>query len=504
MVEPGSPDAHPRLSSSHSNGVYASPLDCQTEYGRSWNNPAILPPPQVFVLGGGPAGSAAAKLLAEWGHSVRLITRPAAESRLAVSVPPSSHKLLDAIGISEAIERAGFIRSTGNTVWWGQSQPRVEPFAGGARGWQVPLQRLDDVMLAEAAAAGVAIERRIIGGDDLASSADRFLIDATGRSGLLARAKGVRVHAEGPRTVALVAEWRRAAAWPVPDDTHTLIESYESGWAWSVPTSPGTRYVAVMVDPQRSALARGAAAREIYLAEIDKTVSFRQLTAAAECVDGPKGWDASEYRADHYAGDDWLLAGDAGSFIDPLSSAGVKKALASGWLAAVVAHTCLRTPSMRAHALAFFTQREHEIERHYSRMSRAFLADAAPNHPDAFWRDRADAPDAPGTDAAAVRDALEALRSAPRLALRPGGVRIEPRPVVRGHEIVLQPHIVSDGESIRHVQGIDVIALRELAPQCSQVADLFEVYCRMHGDVSLHDFLFALATAVARRWLVSQ
>ncbi len=458
----------------------------------------------VVVLGGGPAGAAAAKLLAEWGHSVRLITRPAPDARLAVSVPPSTGKLFEAVGISDAIERAGFIRSTGNTVWWGQSQPRVEPFAGGSQGWQVPLPRLDDVMLAAATAAGVAVERRLVVAADLAASAGQFLVDATGRSGLLARAKGVRVHADGPRTVALVAEWQRAGAWPVPDDTHTLIESYESGWAWSVPTSPGIRHVAVMVDPQRSTLARGASARELYLAEIDKTVTLRRLTAAAECVDGPKGWDASEYRAEQYAGDDWLLAGDAGSFIDPLSSAGVKKALASGWLAAVVVHTCLRTPAMRPHALAFFTSREQEIERHYSRTSRAFLAEAAPNHPEAFWRDRADAPDAPGTDAFVLREALEALRAAPRLALRRGDATIEPRPAVRGHEIVLQPHLVSGHESIRFVRGVDVIALRELAPQYSQVPDLFEAYGRLHGRVSLHDFLFAIATAVARRWLVSQ
>ena len=456
------------------------------------------------MLGGGAAGATAAKLLAEWGHSVRLITRPAADSRLVVSVPPSTHKLFDAIGISDAIERAGFIRSTGNTVWWGQSQPRVELFAGGATGWQVPLQRLDDVLLAEAAAAGVIIERRVIVDGDLAAPAGHFLIDATGRSGLLARANGVRVHAGGPRTVALVAEWQRGGAWPVPDDTHTLIESYESGWAWSVPTLPGIRHVAVMVDPQRSALARGASARELYLAEIDKTVTFRRLTADAECVDGPKGWDSSEYRAKQYAGDGWVLAGDAGSFIDPLSSAGVKKALASGWLAAVVAHTCLRTPAMRPPALAFFSRREQEIERHYSHMSRSFLAEAAPNHPDAFWRDRADNPAAPGTDAVAVRAALDALRSAPRLALRPGDARIELRPVVRGHEIVLEPGIVSGDESTRFLAGVDVMAVLDLAPRFSQVPDLFEAYRRTHATVPLPDFLLALATAVARGWLVAQ
>jgi flavin-dependent dehydrogenase len=460
---------------------------------------------EVVVLGGGPAGSAAAKLLSKWGHAVRLVTRPATDSRLAVSIPPSCHKLFAAIGIDEAIDRAGFVRTTGNTVWWGQPEPRVEMFAAGGRGWQVTLQALEDVMLAEAAAAGVVIERRAIAESDLQSADDRFVIDATGRSGLLARARGVRVHEDGPRTVALAASWARPERWPRPDDTHTLIESYDSGWAWSVPTSPGTRHVAVMVDPQRSGLARGTSARAVYLAEIAKTRAFKSLLTTADILDGPAGWDASGYSSSQYAGERWLLSGDAGSFIDPLSSAGVKKALASGWLAAVAVHTSLRAPAMREPALAFFSEREQEIARHHSRMSRAFLAAAAPTHPHAFWRDRSEVADtATGSDVVAVREAFEQLRSAPGIRLAPGEVPIAPRPFVLGHEIVLQPSIVDGGESIQFVRGVNVVALRALAPGFSQVPDLFEAYRRAHGEVSLHDFLFALATAVARRWLVSQ
>lgn len=457
------------------------------------------------MLGGGPAGATAAKLLAASGHSVSLITRPPADARLAVSLPPSSLKLFDATGAVAAIERAGFIRATGNTVWWGRQDPRVEMFADGARGWQVPLQALEDLLLVEAAAAGVAIERRAIVDSDLVLPEGRFLIDATGRSGLLARAKGVRVHDEGPRTVALAASWRRAGGWPVPDDSHTLIESYDSGWAWSVPTSPGTRHIAVMVDPQRSGLRRDAPAREVYEAEIAKTTTFRRLVESATCTGGPWGWDASTYRASAYAGDDWLLAGDAASFIDPLSSAGVKKALASGWLAAVAVHTSLTNPALRHHAFALFAQREHEIQGHFSRMSRSFLSEAAPTHPHAFWRDRSDLPEVPtDADAAAVRDAFERLRTAVQIRLIEGVVTIEPRPVVRGNQIVLEPGIISGGPPIRYVAGVDVIALRAMGPRFAQVPDLYEGYCRVHGEVPLPDFLMALATSVARRWLVSQ
>ena len=457
------------------------------------------------MFGGGPAGSSAAKLLSDWGHSVRLITRATTEARLAVSIPPSCHKLFDAIGVDDAIDRAGLVRTTGNTVWWGESAPRVEMFASGARGWQATTHVLEELMMEAAVAAGVSVERRVITEGDLAPLADRFLIDASGRSGLIARAKGVRVYDDGPRTVALAASWTRPDAWPLPDDTHTLIESYESGWAWSVPTSTTTRHIAVMVDPQRSGLLRAGSPRDVYLNEIAKTVALRRLVAPAECVDGPWGWDASGYRADAYTGDGWLLTGDAGSFIDPLSSAGVKKALASGWLAAVAVHTSLARPAMRQQALAFFAQREQEIETHYARMSRLFLAEAAPTHLHAFWRDRSDSPEPViDIDAGAVREAFEWLRSVSSIRLRRGEARVELRPAVRGHEIVLDPAIISGHESIRFIAGVDVVGLLELGPQFSQVPDLFEAYGRAHGVVPLPDFLFALATAIGRRWFVSQ
>jgi flavin-dependent dehydrogenase len=457
--------------------------------------------PEVVILGGGPAGATAALLLARWGHAVRVITKTGTEHRLAVSVPPSCAKLFAEIGVTDAIGGAGFIRSTGNTVWWGSTDARVEHFASGEFGWQLDVGRLSDLLLTEAIAAGAEVERRVV-----VERPTGFVLDCTGRAGVIARAHGLRQPLSGVRTVALIAEWRRPQAWPVADDSHTLIESYDDGWMWSVPVSVGVRHIAAMVDPQRSDLTRTGSAKSVYLGEIAKTRAFRRLTHGAELSSGPWGWDASQYASTEYAGDDWLLVGDAASFIDPLSSAGVKKAIASAWLAAITAHTSLVSPTMKRSALSFYAAREREMASHFAGESARFLSAAATAHRRAFWEERSEDVADGNDDRAGVLHAFESLKASDRLTARRGpGIQIEPRPCVRGREIVLEPHLVDgEGIAVRYLHGVDAVRMVELASSFGTVPDLYDGYVAAAGAVPLHDFLLGLATAFARRWLVSE
>lgn len=465
--------------------------------------PGQLPVGDVLVAGGGPAAATAARLLALWGRRVVVAARPHGDDpELPESLTPSCGKFFDLLGIRPRIDAAGFVPSRGHTVWWGAPEPRVEPFANGLHGWQATTGRLAAVMLRAAADAGCVVVRQALTTDQVLAWPATFRLDCTGRAGVLARPLGGRRYEPGHRTVALVGRWRHPA-WPLDDPSHTLLESYADGWAWSVPLDARDRAVAVMVDPKTTALARGDGATTVYLNEVGKTLHLGRLTAGATLEGGPWGWDASMYSSERPTGDTWLLAGDAASFIDPLSSAGVRKAMASGWLAAVALNTALGEPRHKDMAFAFYAAREAETYAQFLALTRQHLRDGAPSdHP--FWADRAAPAPVTAGDRAAIQAAFDRLRAAPGLALRVApGVRFEARPALTERAIVLERHLVppDGGEAFRHLHGVDVVALSELASEVADVPAFYEAYVRRMGPVDLPSFLTALATAVARGWL---
>ena len=96
------------------------------------------------------------------------------------------------------------------------------------------------------------------------------------------------------------------------------------------------------------------------------------------------GCDATLYRSTRAADSNTLLVGDAASFIEPLSSAGVKKALASAWRAAVVVNTVIASPELLDAASAFHDRRERQVYAQCVRRSAAFFKSASAVYADLF------------------------------------------------------------------------------------------------------------------------
>ena len=492
----------------------------------------------AVILGGGPAGAAAARLLATRGHTVVVLARPPARPPLAESLPPSAGKLLDRIGVRAAIDAAGFVRATGNTVWWGTRDPRVERFGGEAAGWQIRRDVSDRVMLGLAEAGGARVLRRavVLGvrlgeGGGRAHAVDyqvgarpssiscRWVLDCTGRAGLVAR-QGWRRPDPAGRTLALVGVWEQRGGWStLPDPTHTLVESYDGGWAWSVPASAARRYVTVMVDPALTPVRRpdgSAGLATIYSGELAKATHLAELTCSrrARLTRPPFARDASSYSAARFGDDGVLLVGDAGSFVDPLSSFGIKKALSSAWLASVAVHTALSEEQMGRHALDLYEQRERAmsdgLRRRFAEVSRDAAGDQA-TEPE-FWRTRAGAEvaDDGEPDVAALRQdpevvaAFNDMRQRSSIALRPSALlrRVE-RPAVRADRITLEEHLVVPAfrDGVRYLRSIDLVQIVALAPEHDQVPDLFDAYTRVAGPAALPDFLGALSVLVGKRML---
>jgi flavin-dependent dehydrogenase len=485
----------------------------------------------VVVIGGGPAGSTVARLLTQWGLTVTLLTTACGcGPGFAECLPPSTRKLFAFLGVLDAVDRAGFFRTTGNTVWWG-----TLPFPAGASaydgrvelypegwGYQVLRSEFDSLLLGLAGEAGVQVQfGKAIGtfkngtfknetskesgphielrrGGTAQDIKGKFIVDCSGRAGVLGRY--LRAKPSKPRTIALCATWKSESGWKLPDPSHTLVESYGDGWAWSVPLSPSVRQVAVMVDARvdhrvsAPALDTGLTAR--YHAELAKTSAFRRIFSQSLIDRAPWGRPATCYTSTRFCGPGFLLAGDTGSMIDPLSSFGVKKAMVSAWVGAVVVNTCLRNPAMQDSALRFYEDRERQVYEDWQRLSASWFRQGG-EYP--FWDDRAGVPGsaAPTLEQAsdAVRAAWEALKRKPAIRLRRCGLPLQPAAAIEGNQIVLRDAMAGE---------VNLVRLCQIAEQHSQVPDVFEAYNRTCAPVALPQFLAALATLIAEKVLTDQ
>ncbi len=328
----------------------------------------------VVVIGGGPGGAATATLLADHGLRVILLERASfPREHVGESLLPASIPVLEQLGVMPQVEAAGFVTKRGATLVWGKEpDPWSWYFADdpGQRptSFQVVRAEFDKILLDNARAHGVDVREnhqaldvdfageratgvRYLHDGRPGAIGSRFVVDASGQAALLSRKLKLQQWDNFFRNLAVYGYYRGAAHLDPPDDGNIFIESYAHGWFWKIPLHTGVTSVGVVVDKDvGQAGLREHGARGFLEAQIEQAPHVRRLLDGATLVGEPEVERDWSYTSSSFAGDGYVLVGDAACFLDPLFSSGVHLALGGATLAATYVRTALANPASRAQA----------------------------------------------------------------------------------------------------------------------------------------------------------
>ncbi len=335
----------------------------------------------VVVIGGGPGGAAAAKVLADEGHDVLVLERSTfPRFHIGESMITFSQEVLERLGVAEELERAGFKKKGGGIArighhpdksgYWQCIQHfwKVPGSVREGRRWayQVERAQFDKWLLDKAQASGARVEfgAKVTGfseqmgntpakvtwtgedGNEHVTDA-AFVIDASCRHAFLSRKLGHFVPEDRYMTSSVFGHFE-GITWPEQptklgdDDGYFNLFFLEDGWIWFIPLAGGKTSVGVVMnkhqtkdwdrDPQK--VLDGVIGRFQYLRD--------RFGPDAKQVGPIRVLKNLPYYAKQNAGPGWALCGDAAMFVDPIHSSGIHLALKSGMLLGDAVHAQLR------------------------------------------------------------------------------------------------------------------------------------------------------------------
>jgi halogenation protein CepH len=306
----------------------------------------------AVIIGGGPAGSTVATLLARQGLKVVLFERRTfPRFHIGESLLPASLPLFEELGVHEEIKKR-FLKKPGGKWYYGE-RPVFSDFAAGPGGtsfdktphaYMVQREDFDDILLKNAARSGATVlqEHAVI---DVLQSGDRvtgvtvadpsgathtyqsdMVFDCSGFAAVLSRKFGLRTENRLKR-MAVFGHYRTA---PLNEDVKKgwfVGQMVYNGWIWLIPLKPDLISIGVVipVEDYRKAQQSPQAFLERYMATtpiVPPSISPNPQLEGKVHIYGNLGYTSSKAH-----GNGWVLVGDAAFFIDPCYSSGVHLAL---------------------------------------------------------------------------------------------------------------------------------------------------------------------------------
>ncbi len=332
---------------------------------------------EVLVIGGGPAGSTIASLLAERGRNVVMLEKSKhPRFHIGESLLPMNMPLFERLGVAEEIKRIGMVKHGAEFVspWHGapvminfsEAWDSTYPYA-----YQVRRSDFDHVLFKNAVQKGVrAFEECKV--TEIAFHADggasvtamgankevlrwdaKFVVDASGRDTFLANHFDIKHRNKKHNSAAIFGHFTGATRLPGEVEGNISLFWFDHGWFWFIPLVDGSTSVGATCWPYYMKT-RKTDPSQFLLDTIAMCPALAERLKDAKLVSPVTATGNFSYLSERSSGSNYILLGDAFAFIDPVFSSGVFLAMNSAFEGADTVEECLNNPKGAQRALKKF------------------------------------------------------------------------------------------------------------------------------------------------------